>query len=125
MLCRLLGLFRSSTGHLAQVPICRSADAGPQMRFATPADLLVGNAGKSKLLVAMLHLMVHYMRSKSPESGQPKRVLLAAHTNIAVDRILLGLLDSGCTGAHAHLPHLAIASQEADLPAWVLLMAAA
>ena len=62
--------------------------------------------GKSKLLVAMLHLMAHHMRSKSVEPGQPRRVLLAAHTNIAVDRVLLGLLDTGCTGGRKNPPEL-------------------
>ena len=26
------------------------------------------------------------------------RILLAAHTNVAVDRVLIGLAESGCTG---------------------------
>ena len=49
--------------------------------------------------MAMLHRMAQLMRSPSSDAARPKRVLLAAHTNTAVDRVLLGLLDSGCTGA--------------------------
>lgn len=48
-------------------------------------------SGKSSLLVAMLEFFAGIL----PKSG---RVLVAAHTNLAVDRVLLGLLEHGFTG---------------------------
>ena len=62
------------------------------------AKLRQTHAGKTKLLVAMLHLMVRYMRREGAPEGAPKRVLLAAHTNTAVDRVMAGLMESDCTG---------------------------
>ena len=110
MLHRQLLLCRSSMDHSAQVThqLIAAHMLGPHQHAVTPAaeQLLQCVTGKSKLLVAMLHLMAHHMRSKYMEPGQPKRVLLAAHTNIAVDRVLLGLLDSGCTGELAATPQV-------------------
>lgn len=46
-------------------------------------------AGKSTLLVALLHfLLLQRARAGSPLAGA--RVLVSAHTNVAVDRVLLG-----------------------------------
>ncbi|KAL4457552.1 hypothetical protein ABPG75_012417 [Micractinium tetrahymenae] len=54
-------------------------------------------SGKSTLLVALLHFLLDQRgrRQGSPLAGA--RVLVSAHTNVAVDRVLLGLLESGCT----------------------------
>ena len=64
--------------------------------------------------MAMLHLMVHYMRQEGAPEGQPCRVLLSAHTNAAVDRVLLGLLDSGCSGVCSDLAGMQMQCLSAD-----------
>ena len=51
--------------------------------------------GKSTLLVALLEFFV--------EAGA-KRCLVAANTNVAVDRILVGLLERGFTGVLPSVP---------------------
>eukprot|EP00887_Chlorella_sp_A99_P002672 scaffold6.g2672.t1 len=53
-------------------------------------------SGKSTLLVALLHFLL----GQRKQHGSPlanARVLVAAHTNVAVDRMLLGLQESGVT----------------------------
>jgi hypothetical protein len=53
-------------------------------------------AGKSTLLVALLRFVL----AQRGVAGSPlaaARVLVCAHTNVAVDRVLLGLAESGCT----------------------------
>ena len=53
-------------------------------------------AGKSTLLVALLHFLLRQRAcGGSPLAGC--RMLVAASTNVAVDRVLLGLQESGCT----------------------------
>ena len=55
-------------------------------------------SGKSTLLVAMLVFFAQQLsKCKAADFASP-RVLLAAHTNVAVDRILTGLLDEHFTG---------------------------
>lgn len=46
-------------------------------------------SGKSTLLVAILHLLLQ-QRSKPSSSMAGIRVLVSAHTNVAVDRVLQG-----------------------------------
>jgi hypothetical protein len=55
-----------------------------------PCDL----PGKTMLLVAL----ILFLRSLAPKTPAAFRVLVAAHTNAAVDRILLGLAAQGFTG---------------------------
>lgn len=76
-----------------------------------PICLIFGpfGCGKSSLLVAVLHLILALRKpppapsSREESQSQGKtpftgiRVLVSAHTNVAVDRVLLGLLDSDCT----------------------------
>ena len=61
--------------------------------------------GKSTLLVALLQYLLH---QRSQDKGPLKgcRILVTAHTNIAVDRVILGLVDSGCTGLWLNVPNL-------------------
>ncbi|KAG7669212.1 hypothetical protein Ndes2526B_g05511 [Nannochloris sp. 'desiccata'] len=75
-----------------------SAEAAP------PVCLVFGpfGCGKSSLLIAVLHLLLKLRnlgagadRSANPLSQS--RVLVSAHTNVAVDRVLTGLLESGCS----------------------------
>ncbi len=59
---------------------------------ASPVCVVHGpfGSGKSTLLVALLHFFT---------AAGAARCLVSANTNVAVDRILTGLLDSGFTGA--------------------------
>ena len=51
--------------------------------------------GKSQLMVAMLHLI---LKLRQTEGGLANaRVMVSSHTNIAVDRVCLGLVESGMT----------------------------
>lgn len=69
------------------------------VQAATPVCIVHGpfGCGKSSLLVAL----IQYLLAQRVQQGsglQGCRVLLSAHTNIAVDRLMTGLMDSGCTG---------------------------
>ena len=55
-------------------------------------------SGKSTLLVAMLTFFADQLSTRAPGRPTSNRVLVAAHTNVAVDRVLNGLLDQGFTG---------------------------
>ena len=46
----------------------------------------------------LLVALILFLRSLAPKSPATLRVLVAAHTNAAVDRILLGLAAQGFTG---------------------------
>lgn len=50
--------------------------------------------------MAIISFLVEQMRTNGHDS---LRILVAAHTNAAVDRVLVGLLDRGFTGATCHL----------------------
>ena len=66
---------------------------------ANPVCIIHGpfGCGKSSLLIALIqYLLAH--RSQAGSSLKGCRVLLSAHTNVAVDRLMTGLLDTGCTG---------------------------
>jgi len=53
-------------------------------------------SGKSQLMVSILHLILALRRSKESTGGLSNaRVLVCSHTNIAVDRVLIGLMRSG------------------------------
>ena len=76
-----------------------SEDA-PRCRGASPVCLVHGpfGTGKSTLLVAILHLILQLRERTAGDNPllQNVRVLVSAHTNVAVDRILVALLESGC-----------------------------
>lgn len=55
-------------------------------------------SGKSTLLVATLAFLADQLAKRKPAQPSSNRILMAAHTNVAVDRVLLGLLDRGFTG---------------------------
>ena len=55
-------------------------------------------SGKSSTLVAMIHFFAKQL-AKQGSKAASARVLVAAHTNVAVDRVLTGLLDTGFTSA--------------------------
>ena len=65
----------------------------------SPVCLVFGpfGCGKSTLLVAVLHLLLILRKEENNNPLSGVRVLVSAHTNVAVDRVLLGLLESGCT----------------------------
>ena len=52
-------------------------------------------SGKSQLMVAMLHLILKLRHTEGGLSNA--RVMVSSHTNIAVDRVCLGLIESGVT----------------------------
>ena len=73
-------------------------------KAAPPVCLVFGpfGCGKSSLLVAVLHLLLKLRNLGAGADGSANplsqsRVLVSAHTNVAVDRVLDGLLESGCT----------------------------
>ena len=48
--------------------------------------------------------LIHYLLAQRGQAGSALkgcRVLLSAHTNIAVDRLMTGLMDTGCSGQPA------------------------
>eukprot|EP00890_Picochlorum_soloecismus_P000564 jgi/Picsp_1/1508/NSC_04986-R1_prematurely terminated mrna decay factor-like len=71
-----------------------------QERSKSPVCLVHGpfGTGKSQLLVSALHLLLS-LRAQDQVGGKlhRARVLVCSHTNIAVDRVLLGLMESGIT----------------------------
>ena len=68
------------------------APAAPRAS-APPICLIHGpfGSGKSTLLVAILHLLLR-QRGKAGGPLAGGRILVSAHTNVAVDRVLLGAL---------------------------------
>lgn len=66
---------------------------------ASPVCIVHGpfGCGKSSLLVALIHYLLA-QRGQEGSALKGCRVLLSAHTNIAVDRLMTGLMDTGCTG---------------------------
>lgn len=72
------------------------------VQAASPVCIVHGpfGCGKSSLLVALIHYLLA-QRAQQGSALKGCRVLLSAHTNIAVDRLMTGLMDSGCTGEHA------------------------
>ncbi len=68
---------------------------------ASPVCVVHGpfGTGKSALLVALLHFFA---------AAGAARCLVSANTNVAVDRVLVGLLDSGFTGAPRPPPRASV-----------------
>eukprot|EP00798_Chlamydomonas_sp_ICE-L_P006724 gene6724-3395_t len=62
-----------------------------------PVCLIHGpfGSGKSTLLVAIISFIAHMVSLLPPSDATACRILVAAHTNTAVDRMLLGLKESG------------------------------
>ena len=57
----------------------------------------VFGSGKSTLLVAIVLFLVALFKNAGVQAGAPEgRILISAATNVAVDNILLGLLDEVC-----------------------------
>ena len=69
--------------------------SGSDDQNSSPLCLVHGpfGSGKSSTLVAILHLILKLRASSGALSNA--RVMVCSHTNIAVDRVLLGLLQSG------------------------------
>jgi len=59
-------------------------------------------SGKSTLLVAMLEYFALQLSKEQRQGSTSARILVAAHTNVAVDRLLIGLIDHGFTGVPPH-----------------------
>ncbi|KAK9809918.1 hypothetical protein WJX72_001732 [[Myrmecia] bisecta] len=86
-----------------QAAVVQQTDAWFQPAYekqeaANPVCIIWGpfGSGKSTLLVALVHFLVKAINEEG--SALPHaRILVAAHTNVAVDRVLLGLLESGFT----------------------------
>ena len=76
--------------------------------------------------MAMLQLFALQMVKPGREKSDSARILVAAHTNVAVDRVLTGLLDHGFTGDRDRIqqssPLAAIALETILLPVlgWAL-----
>lgn len=76
------------------------------LQAASPVCIVHGpfGCGKSTLLVAVLHYLLA-QRVKPEGPLRNCRVLVTAHTNVAVDRVISGLVDSGCTGLCCSTPY--------------------
>ncbi len=72
------------------------------LQDASPVCIVHGpfGCGKSSLLVALVHYLLAQRTQQQSSGLKGCRVLLSAHTNIAVDRLMTGLQDTGFTGAH-------------------------
>jgi len=83
--------------------VLRHVSSWNQERGKSPVCLVHGpfGTGKSQLLVSALHLLLSLRGQDRAGSAGGKlhgaRVLVCSHTNIAVDRVLLGLMESGIT----------------------------
>lgn len=85
--------------HVHMGPLKVNSFQHPQpLASRSPICLVHGpfGSGKSTLLVTLLRFLLKArQRAGSPLSGA--RILVASGTNVAVDRVLLGLLETGCT----------------------------
>ncbi|XP_041252764.1 protein ZGRF1 [Onychostruthus taczanowskii] len=85
--------------HVAQMMTCEKPTAG-QEHQSSPITIIRGvfGAGKSYLLSVVILFLVQLFESSEATEGPravPWKLLIASSTNVAVDRILLGLLDLG------------------------------
>ncbi|XP_039566686.1 protein ZGRF1 isoform X3 [Passer montanus] len=85
--------------HVAQMMACETPTAG-QEHQSCPITIIRGvfGAGKSYLLSVVILFLVQLFESSEATEGPravPWKLLIASSTNVAVDRILLGLLDLG------------------------------
>lgn len=82
-----------------QVTLQERRESCIYMQAVSPVCIVHGpfGCGKSSLLVALIHYLLA-QRGQAGSALKGCRVLLSAHTNIAVDRLMTGLMDTGCTG---------------------------
>ncbi|XP_030919703.1 protein ZGRF1 isoform X3 [Geospiza fortis] len=85
--------------HVAQMMTCEKPKAGEEHQ-SFPITIIRGvfGAGKSYLLSVVILFLVQLFESSEATEGPraaPWKVLIASSTNVAVDRILLGLLELG------------------------------
>ncbi|XP_063271132.1 5'-3' DNA helicase ZGRF1 [Prinia subflava] len=85
--------------HVAQMMTCENPTAGEE-HLSFPITIIRGvfGAGKSYLLSVVILFLVQLFESSEATEGPratPWKLLIASSTNVAVDRILLGLLDLG------------------------------
>ncbi|XP_059699608.1 protein ZGRF1 isoform X1 [Haemorhous mexicanus] len=85
--------------HVAQMVTCEKPKAGEEHQ-SFPITIIRGvfGAGKSYLLSVVILFLVQLFESSEATEGPratPWKLLIASSTNVAVDRILLGLLDLG------------------------------
>ncbi|NXI37089.1 ZGRF1 protein, partial [Galbula dea] len=85
--------------HIAQM-MTSCENSKPEERQILPITIIYGvfGAGKSYLLSVVILFLVQLFESSEATEGlrpAPWKLLIASSTNIAVDRILLGLLDLG------------------------------
>ncbi|XP_074398004.1 5'-3' DNA helicase ZGRF1 isoform X2 [Zonotrichia albicollis] len=85
--------------HVAQMMTCEKPKGGEQHQ-SFPITIIRGvfGAGKSYLLSVVILFLVQLFESSEATEGPratPWKLLIASSTNVAVDRILLGLLELG------------------------------
>ncbi|KAM4706627.1 5'-3' DNA helicase ZGRF1 [Discoglossus pictus] len=85
---------------LVQIAQMMSASEEPQEQQTLPVTIIHGvfGAGKSYLLAVVVLFLVQLFESIDVADGQhstPWKLLISSSTNVAVDRVLLGLLDLG------------------------------
>ncbi|XP_053795924.1 protein ZGRF1 isoform X4 [Vidua chalybeata] len=85
--------------HVAQMMACDNPKPGEEQQ-SFPITIIRGvfGAGKSYLLSVVILFLVQLFESSEATEGPratPWKLLIASSTNVAVDRILLGLLDLG------------------------------
>ncbi|NXR35108.1 ZGRF1 protein, partial [Zosterops hypoxanthus] len=85
--------------HVAQMMTCENPKPGEEHQ-SFPITIIRGvfGAGKSYLLSVVILFLVQLFESREATEGSratPWKLLIASSTNVAVDRILLGLLDLG------------------------------
>ncbi|RLV96717.1 hypothetical protein DV515_00012520 [Chloebia gouldiae] len=85
--------------HVAQMIACENPKPGEEHQ-SCPITIIRGvfGAGKSYLLSVVILFLVQLFESSEATEGPratPWKLLIASSTNVAVDRILLGLLDLG------------------------------
>ncbi|XP_053832147.1 protein ZGRF1 isoform X2 [Vidua macroura] len=85
--------------HVAQMMACENPKPGEEQQ-SFPITIIRGvfGAGKSYLLSVVILFLVQLFESSEATEGPratPWKLLIASSTNVAVDRILLGLLDLG------------------------------
>ncbi|XP_064272185.1 5'-3' DNA helicase ZGRF1 isoform X4 [Passer domesticus] len=89
----------AALAHVAQMMTCENPTPG-QEHQSCPITIIRGvfGAGKSYLLSVVILFLVQLFESSEATEGPravPWKLLIASSTNVAVDRILLGLLDLG------------------------------
>ncbi|KAF2983274.1 hypothetical protein EK904_013512, partial [Melospiza melodia maxima] len=84
--------------HVAQMMTCEKPRGGEEHQSFPITIIRVFGAGKSYLLSVVILFLVQLFESSEATEGPratPWKLLIASSTNVAVDRILLGLLELG------------------------------